>query len=451
MTEINPSSMATQLATAYTQGARAQLTTQTQRADETAKALSKLQTALRAFETAASSMSTKKGVLQYAASFDTTGIGTATASSNAQPGAQKLFVEQIATAHQIAYNNLPAVPASEGGTLSLQVGSGSAFTVDLSAADSDADGSLSQEETARAINLAPNNQGQVSAMIVTVGAQTQLVLTSAQTGAGSTVTLDVTGMPAGALKDALAAGPTTLSAARDAIVWLGAKDTGIKLQQASNTVTAIQGVSMSFTRAMAPTDAPITLAISQDQTATADNVRTFVDAFNTLKTTLDELTRGADADAGKSAAVFASDAGVRALRNKLNELVRQEWNGVRLMEFGVSMDRHGALSLDSAKLNKAVAARPDALNQLFGSNSLSARSGLLGGLDTQVDLWADSTGGQIKRRQDSLATVQKNVRQRQTRLDEQYQQAYDRYLKQFSQLQTLMSQMDQTSSLFATT
>ncbi|MCW7536523.1 flagellar filament capping protein FliD [Aquabacterium sp. A7-Y] len=451
MTQIDPVSMATQLATAYTQGTRTQLNTQTQRAEETSSALSKLQSALRAFESAAAAMSAKKGMLQFGASLSVNGIGSASATSTAQPGTQSLWVEQVATAHQISYANVPAVPVAQGGTLSLQVGSGTAFSVDLSSADSDADGTLSQAETARAINLAPNNQGQVSAMIVTVGAQTQLVLTSAQTGAGSTVTLDVTGLPAGALKDSLSAGPTTLAQARDAIVWLGAKDTGVKLQQASNTFTAIQGVSMTFTRASAVGDAPLTLSVSRDAAGTADNVRAFVDAFNTLKTTLDELTRPAKVDDGKAAAVFASDSGVRSLRNKLNDLIRQDWGGVRLMEFGVAMDRHGALSLDTAKLDKAVAARPDALNQLFGSTSLSARSGLLAALDTEVDRWADSSGGQIKRRQDSLATVQKNVRARQTRLDDQYEQAYNRYLKQFSQLQTLMSQMDQTSSMFSTT
>ena len=44
--------------------------------------------------------------------------------------------------------------------------------------------------------------------------------------------------------------------------------------------------------------------------------------------------------------------------------------------------------------------------------------------------------------------LQKTLAQRQTRLDDQFNAAYERYLAQFSRLQSLTSQMEETSGLF---
>ena len=105
----------------------------------------------------------------------------------------------MATAHQVAFANLPAVPVSTGGPLVVHLANGSAFTVNLQASDANGDGTISQTEIARAINLASGNNGSVAASTVTVGAQTQLVLSAGSTGAGSQITLDTTGLPAGSL------------------------------------------------------------------------------------------------------------------------------------------------------------------------------------------------------------------------------------------------------------
>lgn len=447
MADINPTSMATQLATAYTQNAQSLITAKTKVSQATNTALTKLQTALQTFNTALTTLSGKKGVQQSSASFSSSAYGTATASTTAQAGTYSVFVEQLASTHQVAYEDLPAVPVATGGPISVNLADGSSFNVNLSAADQDGDGTLSQAEIARAINQSAGNGGKVTAMIVTTGGGTQLVMTSAQGGAAGAISLDTSGLPAGALKDALATGKQ-LVPAQDAIVWLGEQGTGIKLQQGSNTFTAIAGVSMSFTQKMSTGSAAMTLTVARDDSATASNVQGFVDAYNTLKKTLDELTKTANADSGTAAAAFASDSGVRALRNKLTSMIRQDFGGLNLMDFGVSAGRDGTLSLDKTKLEKAVTANPDGLDALFGSTSITASSGLLGGLDKYLDVWLDTTAGQIKNRQTSVQSMQKALSTKQTRLDAQYDTFYERYLKQFSQLQTLQSQMSQTAGLF---
>lgn len=448
MTEINPSLLATQLAAAYTQPTRTRLDAQAKSAQALSTALSKLQSALTTFESALSSLSGTKGLVQYSASFSTPDYGSVSASATAQAGTYSLFVEQIATAHQLAFQDLPAVSAASPGKLAVQLADGTGFEVDFATGDLNGDGTLSQSEIARAINLAPDNKGQVTAMLVTTGGQTQLILSSANTGEGGRITLDTGNLQDAGLKTVFDA-DTELTPAHDAIVWLGNKDTGIKLQQASNTFTAIPGVSMTFTKAMQAGDASLTLTVTRDDSATTENVRRFVDAFNTLNKTLDSLTAAGNPQEGVAASAFASDAGVRALRNSLNSIIREEFDGLRLMDFGISADRYGVLSIDQSRLEKKLAEQPEALNTLFGNTSLTASSGLLGRLDKYLDSWLSSANGQIKRRRDSLQNIQDRINARQARLDEQYSKAYERYLFQFTKLQALQSQMGQTMDMFA--
>jgi flagellar hook-associated protein 2 len=445
MATFDPVTTATQLATAYTQPMQQRLTAQTQNAQKQSTALNTLRSALSAFDTALSSLSSSKGLKQFAASFSASGIATASTTSKAQAGSYQFHVEQLATAHQIVFENLPAVPVASGGPISVQLADGSSINLNLVAADTDSDGTISQAEIARAINQANDNQGKVVASVVTSGGQSQLLLTSAKTGEAGEITIDASGLPAGALRDALS-NSRELTAAQDAVVWLGGQG-GVRLQQASNTFNNIEGVSLTFTRAMTASEAPLTLTVSDDSSGTADNVQKFITAYNTLRTALDSLTKaGGENSAG---AVFATDAGIRALGSRLNNILRAEYGGISLTELGVKADRKGQLSLDKSRLERALQSDPDALDKVFGSASVSAPTGLLGGMSSYLDQWLTSGSGQIASRQNSIQIMQKNLAARQTRLDAQYDSAYQRYLVQFTQLQALEARMGQTSGLFA--
>src|SRR5690606_12719451 len=239
------------------------------------------QSSLQSFNTALTTLSGKKSMQQSAATFSATTHGSATASASAQAGTYSVFVEQIATAHQIAFEDLPAVPVATGGPITVNLGNGGSFAVNLAAADQDSDGTLSQAEIARAINQASGNGGTVTAGVVTVGGKTQMVLSSTRTGLEGAITLDASALPASDLKTALS-GSRELAAAQDAVVWLGPQGTGIELRQASNTFTAIDGVSMTFTQAMAAGATPMTLTVAADESGTQGNVKAFVEAYNTL-------------------------------------------------------------------------------------------------------------------------------------------------------------------------
>ncbi|WP_024303385.1 flagellar filament capping protein FliD [Pseudogulbenkiania sp. MAI-1] len=433
MADINPTQMATQLANLYVQQAQQRLTVQNTAAKAHSDGLSKLQTALQEFRSALTTLTGKKSMVAMSASFSKSDVGTVSASGTAQPGTYSLFVEKLASAHQVAFDG---VSASTGGTLTVSLG-GSSFNVDLVTADSNGDNSLSTSEIALAINKASGNAGKVNAMVLTSDGQTRLVLTSAKTGAANTVSVDASQVSDAGLKAAFAA-PSELAAAQDAMVWLGGQGTGVKMQQASNTFTAIDGVSMTFSRAMSAGET-LSLTVGRNDSDTATNVQGFVDAYNTLLKTLDSLTVAGSADKDQKAGPFATDTGVRSLRNHLNSLIRQSFGGVRLADMGITASREGTLTLDKTKLNKLLADQPTALDGFFNGDT-----GLIKSTGNYLDKWLNGTTGLLKQRKESAQRAQSDLDARQTRIDAQYDQAYKRYLAQFSQLQTMQSQMSQT-------
>ena len=447
---FDPVSTATQLATAYTANARAAIKTQGDQATATAAAITRLRSALTEFTGALGSLSAKKSVIANVASFSDTALGSASAGASATPGSYSLFVEQVARAHQVSFGGLSdGATASNNGTLAVTVGA-STFNVNLSAADKNGNGQLSPTEIAAAINTSAGNTSLVTASIVSANGLAQLVLTSNNSGAANTIGIDTSAMSAGSIKAALdtPANYQELATARDAIVWLGAQGSGTRIQQAANSFTNIAGVTMNFTKAQAGGDPPVTLTVANDPAGTAANVQAFIAAYNKLEGVLDTLTASGDPSKGMAAAIYANDAGVNALRSHLVSSIRQAVGSATLTRYGVTGLRDGSLTLNTARLNAALAADPDGLNAAFGSSTLGNKAGVMGDLDTYMNMWTSSVNGQLSGRQGSVSRLQSALSGKQARLDAQYDSAYKRYLAQFTRLQQLQDQMSHTSGMF---
>jgi flagellar hook-associated protein 2 len=138
---------------------------------------------------------------------------------------------------------------------------------------------------------------------------------------------------------------------------------------------------------------------------------------------------------------------MKALQSRLVSLVRSTGSS-SLASYGILATRDGTLSLDSTRLTKQLSANPNGLDALIGSASSSAPSGVAGSLNTYLNQWSNSATGQLKQRTDAVTKLQSTLSQRQTDLDAQYDAAYNRYLKQFTELQTLQSTMTSNVSLF---
>ena len=436
-TNYDPATTAQALAQSFTSGRQSILTRQTTQATAAEKGLGTLGSALSTFQSSLATLtSLNKTLAASSAVFSDTGIASASATAAATAGTYSFFVEQVASAHKVSYSGLSDFAG--GGSLTLGVGAGT-FSVDLSTK-----ATWTVRDLAAAINGATGNTS-MSASVVTTGATSELVLTSTATGAANTITVSSTGANA-TLAAKLAAAPNPLALAKDAIVRIGSA-TGTAITQASNTLSVIDGVTMTISKAQTAGSAPVTLTVASDPAKTTSNVQAFVDAYNKLKSPIDGLVSPGDPASGGAVGAFAGDSGVRALRDRLVSMVRGG-GATSLAGYGIIANREGTLSLDSTRLTKALAANPSGLDTLIGSASINTPSGIAGQLDSYLKVWTNSANGQINSRKEAVGKLQTALTTRQTALDKQYDSAYARYLAQFTQLQTVQSSMSYNTSLF---
>jgi len=445
----DPIPTATSLADKYVLPRKQILDSQTAAAAATEKGLTELNSALTAFQTSLASLTgLNKTVYAQSAAFSDTTLGSATASSTAAAGSYSFFVKQLAAASQVSYTGL-VDNLGVGGKLTVNMGGAAAFEVNMTAADSDGNGTLTTRELAAAINAASNNGGKVTASIVNTGGTSELVLTSKETGLKTAITLDTSLVTGGSSLAAANADPTrrrVLAQAQDAEIRVGSEN-GTAITQASNTFTAIDGVKMTFTKVQASGDTPFTLSVGPDDKATTANVQAFVDAFNKLKSVLNKLTNAGDPTKGVAGGAFAHDGGIRALNDRLASLLRPG-SGDSLASYGIIATRSGTLELNADRLLAQLARNPDGLDAAIGSTAAANPSGVAGALDKYLRTWSNSVDGQIKLRREQNTTQQTRLTDNAARLELQHEAAYQRYLAQFTQLQTMQNLMNYNVTLF---
>lgn len=445
----DPVNTANSLADKYIMARQQILNAQTAEASATLKGLTELNSAILSFQSSLTTLAgLGKSMYAQAATFSDTSFGSATASATAAGGTYSFFVKKLATASQVSYSGL--TESDSKGTLGIQMGGALAFNVDLNAADTDANGTLSTRELAAAINGASGNTSLVTASIVTTGATSELVLTAKNTGAATAITIDTSSVTGPAsIKDANAdpLRVRTLVAAQDAEIRVGG-ESGTPIIQATNTFSNIDGVSMTFTKAHTTGSAPLTITVGADNAGTTANVQAFVDAYNKLKAALNKLTDAGDPSTGAAAGAFAHDGGIRALNSRLVSLLRPATSGDTLASFGIIATKDGTLELRSDRLTRQLALKPTGLDTIIGSASSSSPTGIAGALDTFLKGWSSSTDGQIKKRKEATTDKQDLLGDRQAFLDKQHEAAYNRYLKQFTALASMQGVMTNNVSLF---
>ncbi|MPQ55526.1 flagellar filament capping protein FliD [Duganella sp. FT27W] len=447
----DPQTTATNLANAYIKAPQAVLDAQVARDKSDTAALATLGTALSTFQTAINALANgaSKTISARGATFSDTTIATGSAGALAAAGSYSFFVEQVATAGQVSFGISNGL-APNNGKLNIKMGDNSIIEIDLATANTDNNGELTPKEIAAAINASSNNDGKLTASTITINGDTRLVLTSTKTGKDAGVEdITLTGATDPTLSANLAS-KTVLTAANNAIVWSGPKTTGTKIEQASNTFTVIDDVSFTIAKAQGASDAPITLKVGADTAATTANVQSFVTAYNNLYNAISSLTQAGNAASNVTPGVLNADSGVKALRDQLGTALRAATGGLSLVSFGITGNRDGTLSLDTARLTKAVAANPGSLDTMFGSSSSLGLndSGVLGKMNKLISSWTDTSKGTISVRKQASTKLQSQLADRQTALEVQFNNAYRRYLTQFTTLQQLQSSMTNTSNLF---
>jgi flagellar hook-associated protein 2 len=380
--------------------------------------MSGLQTALDAFKTSGADPSRTATVA--------TGAGyTASASTTAVLGSYAVRVEKLASTQKLQSAAVASTTQVGYGTLSIQVGTDAKVDVTI------AQGKGSLADIRDAINAATGSQG-VSASLVHGDAGDVLVLNSSRSGANGALSITTSGGDGGLSVLTTGGGTLTeVTSASDAEVWVD----GVKRTSASNHLTdLIDGVTLDLTKAQTGVDFKLTVA--GDPTSLHGRVDAFVKAYNTAVTSLRAQSAAGDKD--NAGGPLSGDATPRAIIQALRGAMGTDYADMAALGLKTAVD--GTLTLDGSKLDATLASDPGAVRRAFGDGAAYATS-LRATLTAYV-----GDDGLIASRTKSLNDHLKNIQGQRDDLDRRMTQMETDYRRQFTALDSMMAQMQSTSS-----
>lgn len=352
---------------------------------------------------------------------------TAAAGADAQAGTYSVNVSQLARAYSVATGGVAERDSNLGaGSVSFTLGNGDEFSVNVDAQNS------SLESIRDAINESDSG---VRASIVNDGSGTphRLVFNSTETGSDAAITDIQFG---GDLAAELAVDNTTEVTARNASLTIN----GINVTSQTNRVEgAIQDVTLNLDE-----EGESTVSVERDIEGGKKAVNDFVKAFNSLQSTMSNMTRF-NSETGESGALLGDNALRRVqseLRNVLGSAV--EGNDLRMLsDLGISRQLNGTLEVDEARLDDVVANNLSGVTGFFAGTESSDGLGamLSGSLENILD-----KNGPIATATDGLKSMIERLDERYMRMERNIDSTIDRYRTQFSQLDSMIANMNSTSS-----
>lgn len=372
---------------------------------------------------------------------------TATATSSAGLGSYAIEVIDLAKANKLATtaNFATADTVVGNGMLNISVGA-SSFDVEITTGTNDTLVGIRD-----AINNATNNAG-VRASILTVsdgmgGSTRKLVLTANNTGAANAISIAVTGDGDGIDNDAaglsqlISANLTEIDPAQDARITIDGFDATSSTNQFSS---AIEGVTLTVLKENPdPLAAPYaaSLTVGVDKTGAKGAIEGFVANYNALVTIFNTLTNYNPTDGTRG--LLSGDASVsvmeRRLRSVLNSSVEGAAEGMDSLAFlGIKTNRDGSIALDDTKLGAALSGRFEDLEALFsGDNGIATR---LDKIVTELN----GSGGVFSTREIAMREQLGKIDDQRDNLELRLSKIEARYRKQFSALDILVGQLNQT-------
>jgi len=201
---------------------------------------------------------------------------SATVDKTAVSGSYQVKVEQLAQSQKVGSAVVADKTSTIGeGSLDIVVGAGDSFKIDVASTDTLTD-------IMDKINNSEDNKD-VTATIINGELGPQLVLGSKNTGEDNTISVTATDTDGNTgLVDTFAM--TEVTPAKNAIVYID----GVKVVSQKNSISeAITGVSLTLTAA--DVDKATTITVSKDTTKTKTAIEGFVEAYNTVMTTIKDL------------------------------------------------------------------------------------------------------------------------------------------------------------------
>lgn len=420
-------------------------------------AFGKLQSNLSALRDAASALTRASTWNQTTGtSSDSSAVSVTTDATNL-PGAYSVEVLSLAKSQSNTSRTYAAATDLVGeGTIRIELGTwgpGNSFTAkpDTTAIDiSVGPPAKSLAEVRDMVNAA--NAG-ITAAVLTDASGARLVFRSTATGAANgfklTVTdtdgnnVDTAGLSALAFDPSV--GVVTMAQAL-AAANASALFNGVPVASTSNTLSNIvDGMTLTLKK---ETTAAVDVTTAPDKDAIKKKVEAFVTAYNDLNKELAAQTKY-DA-ASKSAGTLQGDSAAVSLRGALRNTLGGNSSAstlfTRLADIGFDVKQDGSITLDSAKLDNALANLGE-MKKLFATSDtlVPANNGFATLFRTQADQ-ALGVDGSIASRSEGLRERITRHEKRRAELEVRVAMTEARLRKQYTALDAQMGQLQSLSS-----
>lgn len=414
-----------------------------------------LKSSLAAFQTAATKLTTSTAFTGLKSSLGTSGILSATGSATAVAGSYVVNVKSLAQAQSLVSAGQAKQDVAIGtGTISFDFGtvtgydstsgtyvsptytatSGSTKTVTID----------STNNTLTGIRDAINKAGVgVTATIVSDGSSTPYHIQLTSTATGETMAMKVSGSST-ELQNLVGYDPASTTQASGVSETMRASNAsltvnGFAVTSTTNTVKeAVQGITFGLVGV-----GTTTVTMKTDTDTQTSNINDFVDAYNNLQSTVNTLT-SFDATA-KTSSALTGDGTLRNIQVQLRNALNVGGLGdlKTLDAAGISFQLDGTLKVDDTKLADAVANNPAGLSSLFQGDGTTG--GVARAVNTSITAMTSTSGlltSATTGLTTSLSTIADQITAQQARIDA----TIARYTTQFTNLDTLVSSLNNTST-----
>lgn len=224
---------------------------------------------------------------------------------------------------------------------------------------------------------------------------------------------------------------------------------GVAVTRTTNTVSdAIPGVTLTLSDTGSET-----ISVAQDSATLETALRNLVAIYNDVETIFDELTTGSDAD-DPAVGSLATDSTFRSLKNSIRSILTTpsstpSGNINYLSDIGIQFQRDGSLKINEDRFTTALSDEFDDVVQALtaGTDNQSiygtASRGIAGDVSVLIHDMTKTTGtitSVLTNAADDLSDYEDKLAD----LDARMEKVRDRYVTQFSAMQTIVDQMNST-------
>jgi flagellar hook-associated protein 2 len=385
---------------------------------------------------------------QTVSSSDSSLVSAATtANLGAVIGSTTVEVTQLAGASQAIYDYTPPT-GDEGDTLSIQVGAGTAETINVAQGES--------------VNtLASNINGSDTLGVWATVSNGQLVLSSRGTGLGNSITASTSDASSGSGNSDLSL--VSSQDGQDALVYVNGSSTAVA--SSSDTVTgAIPGVTLTLS-GVTPANSPVTITTSSpapNSNAILQAVDQFVNDYNTAVQAIETAVNTAPASESNPQYAQSNPGslfGDPELENLLDNLRQTIYTGnsslasgyQSLQDLGISTGQSngeastssidGLLTINTAQLEQAIKQNPTGVEQALASWSRSYQ--------TTVNN-ASSPTGSLSTRINGNNTLISSMQNQLSSMTSLYDQQEKNMEAQWAQVETTLADLNSQKTTLST-